>query len=323
MVAIIYNGNNYQLKEQQTVLDCLLENNESIPYFCKSGLCQSCTMEIEQGDIPLNSQLGLSEAEKMQAHFLPCLSKPTQDIFIKNCNDSKKKFECIVQEKIILATGIIILKIKHPLDYHFFPGQYVNIIKPTGEMRCYSIASLHSEICEIELHIKLYEQGKLTEWLFNEIHIGDSLFISEALGQCFYSKEAREKKLLLIGVGTGLAPLIGIARQALFENHLNEIHLIQGGLNKHSLYANQILCELSLNNKNFNVHTCILQDEDNPENTNDICSYVEEYFPDLTNWKVYICGNNDFVNKTQELVFLSGADGANIHSDIFVVSSLN
>ncbi|BBH54259.1 FAD-binding oxidoreductase [Fluviispira sanaruensis] len=321
MVAINYNGKNYQLKEQQTVLDCLLENNESISYFCKSGLCQSCTMAIEHGNIPLKSQFGLSEAEKMQSHFLPCLSKPTQDIFIKKCNESKKKYACIVQEKIILAAGVIILKIKHPLNYQFFPGQYVNIKKPSGEIRCYSIASLQSEKCEIELHIKYYENGKLTSWLYNEIQIGDTLFISEALGQCFYSKEARVRKLLLIGVGTGLAPLIGIARHALSENHLSEIHIVQGGLNIQSLYANPLLIDLSLNNKNFKVHTCILQDADNPERTKDIHSYVEEHFSDLTNWEVYICGGDDFVKKTQELVFLSGADGANIHSDIFVVSS--
>ncbi len=320
MAIINYNGTSYKLNDQQTVLDCLLLHGVDIPYFCKSGLCQSCMMALVDGEVPEISQAGLSSADRMQAKFLSCLCAPLGNISIKKCAETNKKYECTLKEKTILSNGIMILKIDHPVDYHFFPGQYINLTSSDGIIRSYSIASLCDEKCELELHIKYYIEGKVTNWLYHDVHVNDTLTISEPLGNCIYTEEASQKHLLLIGVGTGLAPLLGIARNALSQNHSPNIHIVQGGFDKHSLYANSILEGLASQYANLKVHTCVLQDEDNSEKNQDIQSYVEENFPDLENWKIYICGGRKFVKKTKEHVFLLGADAADIHCDTFLIA---
>ncbi|MGY3804700.1 2Fe-2S iron-sulfur cluster binding domain-containing protein [Pigmentibacter ruber] len=314
MPSIKFNSKNYNISPDQSVLDLLILNNEEVNYFCKSGLCQSCMMEFNEGTPPQKSQMGLSEADKLQKKFLPCLCFPEDDISIKKCNEENKKYPAKILAKEIINNEIIILKLKKPNNYSFYPGQYLNIYKDNKCLRSYSIASLCDEKNEIELHIKHFFQGEMSNWIFTHLKDGDEINISRALGNCFFTPEARNKPLLFLGVSTGVAPLLGICRQAISANHNEKIHFIQGGKNKNSLYADEFLHNLKLMHNNFSLFSCCLENNEN----NNILKYVEENYLNLENWKVYICGDPNFVDSAKELVFLQGAHSDDIHSDSFL-----
>ncbi len=313
MIYVSYNGKNILIQPKQSVLDALLNNNEKINYSCKNGLCQSCIMEIENGNIPEISQKGLTSAEKMQDKFLPCICFPTENISIKKPNTTKNWFATEIISKQIINNEVIILKLKKPNAYHFHPGQYLNILKNDSCIRTYSIANLCDDSSEIELHIKLYPKGQMSYWLFHELTIGNTIQITEAIGTCFYTKAVENKPLLLLGVGTGVAPLIGISKQAISSRHNHPIHFVQAGANELSLYANDILSHLKTQTVHFNLHTCYLTHKEN----NNILDYVTKTFSSLENWAIYVCGQPQFVKEAKELTFLLGAHANDIHSDSF------
>ena len=52
MASIQYYNRVFPCKEGQTVLDVLLENEQDIPYSCKMGVCVTCVMQLQEGDVP-------------------------------------------------------------------------------------------------------------------------------------------------------------------------------------------------------------------------------------------------------------------------------
>ncbi|WGL59999.1 2Fe-2S iron-sulfur cluster binding domain-containing protein [Pigmentibacter sp. JX0631] len=314
MPMVKFNSNNYQISPEQSVLDLLIQNNEDINYFCKSGLCQSCILEFNTGTPPQKSQIGLSEADKLQKKFLSCLCFPEEDISIKKCGEESKKYSTKILQKKLINNEVILLKLEKPKDYSFYPGQFLNIYKDTNCLRSYSIANLCDDKNEIELHIKHFLTGEMSNWIFNELNVGNEIYISQALGSCFFTSDALNKPMLFLGISTGVAPLLGICRQAIFQNHQKAIHFVQGGVNEKSLYANNFLNELKLIHNDFNLFSCCL----NSAKNSNVLNFIEENYVDLENWKVYICGDSTFVKAAKELVFLQGANSQDIHSDSFL-----
>ena len=70
-------------------------------------------------------------------------------------------------------------------------------------------------------------------------------------GNCFYLPGQPDEPLLLAGTGTGLAPLYGIARDALTQGHCGPIWLFHGSLNPAGLYLQQELTDLAARHANF------------------------------------------------------------------------
>lgn len=314
MFYVSFKNKKYPIAAGQSVLDALLEQQEELNFFCKSGLCQSCIMEFCEGSPPSASQAGLSEAEKTLKKFLPCVCYPNEDITIKKTDTSIQKYSAIIKDKKVINNEFIILKLHKPKDYQFYPGQYLNIYKSEKLLRSYSIASLCDHTNEIELHIKHYLNGSISNWIFSEKSIGDTIELSSALGSCFYTADAQNKPLLLLGVSTGVAPLLGICRQAIFAKHTQPIIFIQGGATEKDLYAHEYLQELTQRHNQFNLYSCCLSNEYN----SNILDFVDKNYANLENWKVYICGSPAFVKAAQELVFLMGAHSNDIHCDSFI-----
>ena len=65
----------------------------------------------------------------------------------------------------------------------------------------------------MHLYLRHLPQGRVSGWTYEKLRAGDEVDISPAMGPCFYLLGNGEQGLPLIG--TGLAPLYGILRDAL------------------------------------------------------------------------------------------------------------
>ncbi len=318
MIKVRYEGKDYQVDPGETVLDALLRQGAKVDYSCRSGGCQSCMMRVIAGKPTPHSQTGLDEAKRAQGYFLPCICTPEADMEIARPGESGEKVETEVLEREMLNPEVLRLRLRRPEGYEYRPGQFLNLYNPEGIGRAYSIASLTSEPF-LELHIRHVPNGKVSGWANTRLETGDRVVISSAAGECFYTPGHPEQPLLMIGTGTGLAPLYGIVRDALAQGHRGEIHLYHGSSVMEGLYLIEEMRALAEKVPNLFYYPCVGQESvpkgifAGRENQKALADHG-----DLTGWRVYLCGHEEMVTTTKKKSFLAGAALNDIYSDPFV-----
>lgn len=307
----------------ETLLDAMLRKNLDVPYDCKSGSCHTCLMRSSDQAPSARAQEGLKPTQKQQNYFLACLCKPDQDMTISLADDADK---FITHGKVIskqkLSEDIIELKLEHCDPLSFKAGQFINLMKPDGVFRSYSIANTPNKNNTIEFHIRILPGGRFSKWVDNELAIGDQIPITDAKGHCFYIPERREQGLLLIGTGSGLAPLAGILMDALEQNHTGPIHLLHGSKNKEGLYLIKEMKKLAEQQQNFHYTACISGDTIPETYAQGRANEVAlKKLTDLKGWRVYLCGHPDMVEQTKKQAFIQGAAMQDIYADAFFLTS--
>ena len=141
------------------------------------------------------------------------------------------------------------------------------------------------------------DDGLFSRWIANELNVGDTLSLQGPMGKCFYSADSNQK-LLLGAIGTGLAPIVGMVRDALSQFHTGDIHLVVGAKQASDFYYQEELEMLSNQFLNLHLHWVSLEVCHNSRAiTGDIYEYCRELSQDMREWRVYLCGAQSFVNK--------------------------
>jgi len=300
----------YACQPDETVLETLLREEINIPYACKKGTCHSCMVRSLDALPPEAAQAGLKNTLKKQNYFLACLCRPEQDMIIKLPDQSEFYTEGKVVANEMLNRNTLLLIIAFKDAFEFNAGQYVNLQRPDGLTRSYSIANTPKESNTVEFHIRRLPNGRFSEWLHDEIKVGDSIAVSEPRGHCFYLPERRDQGILLVGTGTGLAPLAG---------HSGPIYLFHGSREVEDLYRIDEMRQLSKEHENFHYIPCI-SGHHVPEEFS--CGRVNEValasLNDLKGWRVFLCGHPEMVNQMKKMTFLKGAASADIYADAFL-----
>jgi 2-polyprenylphenol hydroxylase and related flavodoxin oxidoreductases len=323
MTLIKFYDQMFPLQDNETVLDGLLRNGVDIPHGCRAGACQACVLQVNEGEVPAKAQTGLKTTRKELGYFLSCQCAPTAPIEVRFAEQglARATAEIIAAEKI--SPHILRLRLSKVLDFH--AGQYLNIWHETAEknlIRSYSIASLPHENF-IELHIKIIANGKFSQWAAEHLREGDNLAVQGPLGDCFYSAGDIHQPLLCIGIGTGLAPLYGVIRDALHQGHLGKIHLILGARESTGFYLRNELADLQHTYPQVDIHFVCQSQDAHPGDIGetDIYQFVKAKFSSTKGMRAYLCGADTFVHKMKKQIFLSGANMADIHADAFLPCS--
>jgi len=307
------------LKDNESVLNALLRIGVEVPYGCRSGVCQSCIMKTEHCEIPKNAQKGLREVQKQQGYFLSCCCVPTESFSVSLSDQYKKELTSVI-DKTFLTPDIIRLRVKKVICYR--PGQYMTLWKDQEIARSYSLASHPTKDDFIEFHIRVYPGGSFSSWVANQLNVGDQLQIQGPMGDCFYSIKDKSQTLFLSGIGTGLAPLYGIVRDALLYGHKGKILLLIGSRSESNLYYSKELSALKSHYPQLEVRYSIQNIAPELVSTHsresDIYATAKMLMPSLADTSVFLCGNDSFVKKMRKQCFLSGANMGDIYSDSFL-----
>lgn len=313
--------------DSESVLDALLRNEAEIPYSCKTGVCQTCLMRAINGAVPEDAQKGLKDTLVAQNYFLACSCHPKQDLEIRLPADADVFSRAVIRNKFLLSTDVLQLELEPSISMYYHAGQFINLRRQDGLIRSYSIASLPQSDKYVELHIKRMKNGKMSNWLFDEAVSGEVLDIQGPIGNCFYVSGKHEQNLLLIGTGTGLAPLFGIVKDALHTGHQGNIYLYHGVRRIDGLYQHEQLCALETEFDNFFYKPCLTGDKLNSLGNHEVLNgraneLALKNHTKLANWCIYVCGVPEMVNKTKKMAFLAGANLADIYADPFELTEL-
>jgi len=323
MYKLTYNNIIYTCAETATVLDALHAHDIPVPSSCRSGLCQTCLMQAVKGTPPASAQKGLKDTLKEQNYFLACCCQPDEDLEVSLPNSATARVSATVHDIEHLCHDIVgvTLHCEQPLDYK--AGQFINLFKERTLARSYSLASVPALDQHLKLHVRKVPDGRMSSWIHHELKRGDAMEISLPLGDCFYTSGKPEQSMLLIGTGSGLAPLYGIARDAISRGHTGAILLYHGSASLNGLYLMDELRQLAESHENFKYIPCVSDEPVNDESVSkgQVLDIALADNSKLTGWRVFLCGNPNMVKAAKKKTFLTGAALKDIYSDAFVAAS--
>lgn len=306
----------------ETVLQALLRAGIETPYSCGNGMCLTCISKLVSGTIPPDSQIGVKDTLQEQGYFLPCVCEPTEDIEVAAPDDAALFGRAIVTEVAHPSATVCRVRMMPATPLYYRAGQFINVRRSDGLMRAYSLASVPSLDRYLELHVKRLPRGQMSNWFYEDLKPGEAVDIQGPSGSCFYVPDDRTRPLLLIGNGSGLSPLLGIARDALNDGHTGPIHLYHGTRAEKGLYLDNMLRDLAAEHDNLTYQPCLSRDEI-PERRHGRAEDVAlSDHPDLKGWRVYLCGYPPMVRDTQRRAFMAGAALPDIYIDPFELRDL-
>jgi len=204
-----------------TVLRAALRAGHGMPYSCNVGSCGNCKFTLVNGTVDHLRQdaPAWNERDLKRNKWLGCQARPSGDCTIKFRADPK----CVPVHKPARRTAKLasVHKITHDISEFrfttegaegFLPGQYALFYVPEVEgARAYSMCNLPGE-GQWAFQIKKVPGGAATTKLFN-LQPGAE-FIMDGPYSTAYLREDVPRDIILMAGGSGLSPMVSIARGA-------------------------------------------------------------------------------------------------------------
>jgi NAD(P)H-flavin reductase len=276
-------------------------------------------MRAQRGAVPPRAQEGLKPSWKTRGLFLPCVCVPTGDLVIVDA-DAVESHAGRIESVQSMAPGVLRVTIAVADGPSIRRGQFVSLVRPRdGLARPYSIADVRLG-GRLELHVAVVRHGRMSQWLRDAA--GETVHVRGPCGDCHYQADSLEQPLLLAGTGTGLAPLLGVVREALESRHRGPIHLYHGSAKSSGLYLREALRELSTRHPRVHIVGSVLEDDLGAGDVRVVAldAAIAADFPRLDGFRVYLCGAPAIVQRLKKHAFLAGASLNQIHNDPFITA---
>lgn len=324
MAMLEFNRQVFELEEGANLLNALEQRGLNPRRGCGAGVCQGCLIQVLEGSIPPRAQEGLSPHQTAEGLAMACVCTVTGLLRAQTPQHTRARYASEVLRQRWLKGDIVQLCLSKPFDYQ--PGQFARIFAPPGAAdelhsvgRCYSLASLPQE-AHLEFHIRVLPDGHMSQYLAH-IPLGSPLFVQGPMGRCFYQAQSLAQPLLLAAIGTGMAPILGVARAALKAGHKGPIYCVMGAKEENGLYPLPGLHQVAAV-PNVHIYYIVQQAGQHCDTyeVGDIYHKIASLLPDMSGAQAYICGAPSFVHRLKKQCFLAGANLTDIFADAFLPS---
>jgi CDP-4-dehydro-6-deoxyglucose reductase len=257
-ISLSKSNRSFSVAPGQSLLDAALDASLNLPHSCKGGNCGSCRARLLQGEVyyPNGQPLGLSDAEVAEGMVLMCQARARGDLSIETYEITTpdqsiiKRLPARIERALPLSHDVMGVYLRLPAAeaFCFEAGQYIDIMLSGGRRRSFSIASPPHDARLLELHVRRVVGGELSARLFDEDPQSALLTIEGPLGQFIYRPHVvapDAAPMLMVGGGTGLAPLLSILRHVIENGIERDVTLYWGVRSERDLYAQAALEELA------------------------------------------------------------------------------
>lgn len=304
-------GVSIDVDENENILDAVLRQGYSLPYGCRSAMCGSCKVSLIEGEVDYNGidVPGLTDEDRRLGGALLCHAKPRSDLRIEAENLVKSgNFEIqnipvrvVRLEKLTPDVMQVMLKPASAIRFHYFAGQYIDIVLKDGRRRSFSIAnSPDNNSGLIELHIRHVPGGEYTAYVFDEMRLKDMIRISGPYG-FFYLREETDRPIVLVAGGTGFGPIKSIVEYAFERGIKRPIHLYWGVRSKVDIYLDRLVSQW-LQHENYSYTPVLSEPKDGdhwPGKTGYVHEAVIQDYSDMSGLDVYAAGPPPMINEAK------------------------
>jgi ferredoxin-NADP reductase/ferredoxin len=321
LARILFQGRQLEA-DGRSLLDCLVAAGHEMSSGCRAGVCQSCLVRVLAGRVPEAAQQGLAPAQVARGLVLACQCRPQEDLEVATADEAVAWFDTQVLAVEPLNADTCELRLERPAGYEYHAGQFLQLVRDVNTARCYSLASVPALDRDLRLHVRRVPGGRMSGWIHADLQPGAPLRISAARGSGYYVPDSPDQDLLLLGTGCGLAPLLGVVRDALHQGHRGHIALYHGSRDAAGLYLVALLRDLARHHPNLDYRPCV---SDEPPAAGlgagtPLALALQEH-PRLAGWRVFLCGNPQMVEAARLETFLAGAASSAIHADPFLATA--
>jgi CDP-4-dehydro-6-deoxyglucose reductase len=320
------------VEDDESILDAALRVGLNLPHSCKGGHCSSCRARVVSGRIqyPHGRPLGLMAEEEREGLALLCqahaadreITVEVREIKTPTADLTVRSLPCRVERLERVAPDVMALFLRLPAaeQFNYLAGQYLDIMLPHNRRRSFSIANPPQEGGLIELHVRRVATGEFTQQVFSGMQTKTLLRIEGPLGQ-FWFRHTSPRPAVMIGGGTGYAPLRAMLRELLERGDRRTLHLFWGGQSRIDLYEDSILSDWCERYSNFK-YTPVLSNPKDSDAWSGKAGWVhaavlEEYGGKLESLDIYASGPPAMVEAVRHEFIARGLPAPQLFFDSF------
>ena len=326
-------GLQFAAEPGQTILEAALAAGVTLPYGCRDGACGACKGSILAGGVEHGKSRPdtLTESERATGKALFCCAVPQGDVVIESraaagvADIPVRKLPARIQRLERAADDVMVMTLKLPSNdrFVFLPGQFVDLLLPQGKRRSYSIASSPSREGEIELHIRRLEGGLFSTQAFETLKEKDILRFEGPLGTTFL-REDTDRPILMVGGGTGFAPLQAMLETLLEKESARGVHLYVGARTRGGLYRDELARRFSAASRVIR-YVPVLSEATAACDWSGRTGLVHEAaladLSDLSGFDAYVCGAPAMVDAARRDFAAAGLPEDRFFADAFTVAA--
>lgn len=230
--------------------------------------------------------------------------------------------ERIVQETPTVKSFVLRPNRWRPL----LPGQHLDVRLTASDgyqaRRSYSVTSPPEAIGLLELAVERLHGGEVSSFLHEVAEVGDTIEISDAHAEHFVWRSAAPSGVLLIGGGSGVAPLVAMVRHRAHVPNAGQMTLLYSARSWANVIYRDELLALERDQVGLRVTLCLTRDvQHRPADfarrvdVAILADVLSSFSTAPSN--TYLCGSNAFVRSVADMLLALGLAASSIHTERF------
>ncbi|MEQ1527985.1 MAG: hybrid-cluster NAD(P)-dependent oxidoreductase [Methylococcales bacterium] len=211
--------------------------------------------------------------------------------------------------------------------FSYLPGQYVTLsllIDGRRVQRSYSLSSTPSRLNTLEITVKRVANGVVSNWLYDNVHIGDSLNLRGPFGK-FSCIDEPQDKLLFLAAGSGIVPIMSMLRWFSDTYSHKDIHVLLCFRTPEAIIYRNELKLLAARQHNMHISITLTAKDIEQYDWSGLTGRVSrqmlaELIPDLPERSVYLCGPDAFMAECKNQLLSLKLPEQRLHCEHFRVS---
>ncbi|MGZ0704972.1 iron-sulfur-binding ferredoxin reductase [Pseudomonas sp. L5B5] len=291
------------------LLDALNQAGVRVPYSCRAGSCHACLVHCVQG-LPNDSRPDALDPEQRRLGWrLACQCQVVEDLQVETFDPMRDGLPATVIGLDWLSATVLRLRLQPGRPLRYQAGQHLVLWTASQVARPYSLASLPEEDRFLEFHLDCRYPGQFSD-AARQLRLGDPMRLGELRGGALhYDPDWQQRPLWLLAAGTGLAPLFGVLREALRQDHQGSIRVIHVAHDASEHYLAKPLEALAANRPQLTVE--LLEGAQ-------LGSFLAQLRLVSRQTQALLCGHPDSVEAFSRRLYLAGLPRNQLLADVFL-----
>jgi toluene monooxygenase electron transfer component len=240
--------------DEDTILRAALRAGLGFPHECSVGGCGACRFDLVEGEVETlwEEAPGLSERDRRRGKRLACQTRALGDCTVKvRLSDDYRpavptaRLPGVLKSRCWVTPDMAEITLETAAEARFLPGQYALLHAPgiTGA-RAYSMSNLANADGIWRFIIRRVPGGQGSNILTEAVPVGGEVMLDGPYGHAYLRSDV-EREIVCIAGGSGVGPMLSIARGALEQGLGPTVHFFEGARTHPDLCGGKVLAALS------------------------------------------------------------------------------